>query len=123
MSHLYQNFETASYRNVEVQRAEQREEWQQRSPLWHLSHTFERREYKVHYSSLIHYFNVLIYLSEDKGMSTNSASELKISVAHPLTKPGSLVNHRSTSKMKRPRTLISPKDMDPSRRCCSRITL
>lgn len=56
-------------------------------------------------------------------MYTNSAWELKISVAQPLTKPGSLVNHSNTSKMKRHRTLISPKDIGPSRRCCSRITL
>ncbi|TNN66076.1 Multidrug and toxin extrusion protein 1 [Liparis tanakae] len=47
----------------------------------------------------------------------------QMSVAQPSTKPGSLVNHITTSRMKRHRTLISPKDMGPSRRCSSRITL
>lgn len=37
--------------------------------------------------------------------------------------PGSLENHMTTSRVKRPRTLSSPKVMGPSRRCCSRITL
>lgn len=64
-----------------------------------------------------------IWLKMRKYLCTNSALELKISVAQPSTKPGSLVNHITTSRIKRPRTLISPKDMGPSRRCCSQITL
>lgn len=67
------------------------------------------------------------FLSENNNIRryvyTHSASELKVCVAQPVTKPGSLVNHMTTSRMKRPRTLISPNVMGPSRRCCSRITL
>lgn len=44
-------------------------------------------------------------------------------VAQPSTNPGSLENHMITSRENRPKTLISPKVIGPSRRCCSRMTL
>lgn len=52
-----------------------------------------------------------------------SASELNVCVAQPATNPGSLVNHRITSRIKRANTLNSPYVMGPNSRCCSRITL
>lgn len=52
-----------------------------------------------------------------------SASELNVCVAQPATNPGSLVNHRITSRIKRANTLNSPYVMGPSSRCCSLITL
>lgn len=52
-----------------------------------------------------------------------SASELNVCVAQPATNPGSLVNHRITSRIKRANTLNSPYVMGPRSRCCSLITL
>lgn len=123
MAYLYQNFEPRVNRIAVVQRVGQRAGWPQRSLLWHLSHICEVRRP----GRFCHQLHSCTHLckcakSEMKTTSTHSAVEFR-SVAQPRTKPGSLENQRTTSKTKRLNTLISPKLMVPSWRCCSRITL